>query len=292
MSLVSYFEVNVLESDLQEIVCCMGKPVAGNPSQVIMERAFAAANLDWRYLTFEIEPEDLGDAVRGIRVMRFQGASLTFPHKGAAVELVDELTDSARLMQAISCIRRDGDRLIGENTDGQAFVTALRECLELADKRVVLLGAGAAARAIAVELGQAGVAQITVVNRSADAGQRLVDLLKGTISVAAEAELWDGEYSVPEECDILINATPIGLLDPDARVPLDLATLQPTTLVADVIFNPPQTWLLREAADRGCTVLAGSSVLVQQAALDFKIWTGQEPDFVVMREAMEEFLEI
>ncbi|MCU0879716.1 MAG: shikimate dehydrogenase, partial [Pirellulaceae bacterium] len=154
-------------ASLQEIVCCIGQPVAGNPTQYMMEKAFVAAGLDWRYLTLEVPPEKLADAVCGLRALGFKGANFTIPHKVAVIPLLDELSPAAEMMGAVNCVNRVGDKLVGENTDGKGFVQSLREFGELTGKRVVVLGAGGAARAIAVELGLSGVGEITIVNRSA-----------------------------------------------------------------------------------------------------------------------------
>ncbi len=275
---------------LQEIVCCMGQPVAGNPTQFMMERAFTEASLDWRYLTLEVAPENLAHAVRGMRAMGFAGGNFTIPHKVAVLEFLDDLTEAARLMGAVNCVYRDGEKLVGENTDGKGFVQSLREVTDPEDKRVVILGAGGAARAIAVELGLNKVAQIAVVNRTLERGQELADLLQNKAGVSARFVEWKGNYEVEEETDILINATSIGLNDDSQRVPLNAKTLESQTVVADVIFNPPQTRFLRAAADQGCTTLDGLGMLVNQAVIGFKIWTGVDPNPSVMREALEEFL--
>jgi shikimate dehydrogenase len=285
-------EVHVPDSALQEIVCCIGRPVAGNPTQFMMQRVLANTGLDWCYLTLEVAPEDLADAMRGIRALGFRGVSLSIPHKVAAIPLLDALSESAELMGAVSCVRREDSRLVGENTDGRAFLEALRETCEPAEKRVLLLGAGGVARAIAVELGRAGVAEIRVANRTVERGQALVDLLQQRLSVAAQLVPWDGPLVIPGDVSILINATSVGLLDADARVAIEPQSLHSSLVVADVVFNPPQTWLLEEARRRGCTTLNGLGMLVNQAAINFHLWTGLEPDKSVMREAVEEYLEI
>jgi shikimate dehydrogenase len=156
----------VPDSALQEIVCCIGQPVAGNPTQFMMQRVLAHAGLDWCYLTLEVAPEDLADAMRGIRALGFRGVHLSIPHKVAVIPLLDGLSESAELMGAVSRVFCDGRRLIGDNTDGRAFVEALRETCDPAEKRILLLGAGGVARAIAVELGRAQVAEILVANRT------------------------------------------------------------------------------------------------------------------------------
>jgi shikimate dehydrogenase len=279
-------------SSLQEIVCCMGQPVAGNPTQFMMERAFAAAGLDWRYLTLEVPSAKLADAMRGMRAMGFKGANFTIPHKVAVLQYLDELSPAAELMGAVNCANRVGDKLVGENTDGKGFVQSLRETGDPAGKKVVILGAGGAARAIAVELGLAGVSDITIVNRSAARGEELVGVLRDRVRVQAQFAALHGDYEVPADAAIFINATSIGLGDAKARVPVAAGSLRPELIVADVVFNPPETWLIRTAADRGCRTLDGLGMLVNQAVIAFKIWTGTEPSAGLMHDALEEFLSI
>ncbi|MCP4813230.1 MAG: shikimate dehydrogenase [Planctomycetaceae bacterium] len=270
----------------------MGQPVAGNPTEFMMERAFAAAQLDWRYLTCEVPPENLASAVQGMRAMGFRGGNFTIPHKVAVIQYLDDLSESAKLMGAVNCVNVQENRLIGENTDGKGFVRSLQEITSPEEKRVVIFGAGGAARAIAVELGLSGVAQITIVNRTPQRGQELVDLLNQRVNVTAELAAWNGDYQVDESTDLVINATSIGLGDPDARVPVDADSLHGEMVVADVVFNPPETVFLREAAEQGCTVLDGLGMLVNQGVIGFQIWTGVEPNATVMREALEEYLEL
>lgn len=282
----------VAAASLQEIVCCLGQPVAGNPTQFMMERAFAAAGLDWRYLTLEVPPESLPDAIRGMKALGFKGGNLTIPHKVAVIPLLDGLSAAAELMGAVNCINRGEATLVGDNTDGKGFVQSLRDLIDPKEKRVVILGAGGAARAIAVELGLAGVAAITIVNRSEQRAQPLVDLLNERLKVSTNYVKLAGDYSIDPTADIFINATSIGLGDAQARVPVGPSSLRAELIVADVIFNPATTRLLREARDRGCQTLDGLGMLVNQGAIAFKIWTGRDPDVGVMRESLEEFLAV
>jgi shikimate dehydrogenase len=212
------------------------------------------------------------------------------PHKVAIIPLLDDLTEAARLMGAVNCWKRQNDRLIGDNTDGKGFLQSLRTLVDPAGKRFVILGAGGAARAIAVELGLAGAAEITIVNRSAERGQELADLLNDKVHVPARFVAWDRSIHLPEGTDVLVNATSIGFADPQARAPIALDTVRPSLIVADVIINPPETRLLREANAQGCRTLDGLGMLVNQAAIAFRIWTGLEPDTGLMRDAVEEFL--
>ena len=285
-------ELPVSHASLQEIVCCMGMPVAGNPTQYMMEKAFEAAQLDWRYLTLEVAPDDLAAAVAGMRAMGFRGANFTIPHKVAVLEHLDELSEAAALIGAVNCVHRRQGRLWGENTDGKGFVQSLSGVIDPAHKRVVVLGAGGAARAIAVELGRAGAAHVTIVNRTQKRGEELCGALDERASVSASFAAWDGEYRAADDTDVIINATSIGLGDPQALVPIDYAALRPGMVVADVVFNPPSTLFLRRAKQAGCTLLDGLGMLVNQAAIAFEIWSGAKPNRDVMREALEEFLEL
>jgi shikimate dehydrogenase len=261
-------------------------PAAENPTVAMVEAAYRHHELDARYLNCEVAPEALGDAVRGARAMGWAGFNCSIPHKVAVIEHLDGLGESAEVIGAVNCVvARDG-RWIGENTDGQGFMAALRTVVDPAGKALVVLGAGGAARAIAVEAALAGAAAITVVNRGRERGEELANLLSSL--TRAELVEWRDEYSVPGDADILVNATSIGLFpDVDARVPVDVDSLRPGMVVADVIGNPPRTRLIRDAEARGCTVLDGLGMLVNQGVIGIRHWTGVDPDPAVMREALE-----
>ena len=171
--------------------------MAGNPTQYMMEKLFSHHGLEWRYLTLEVLPENLGDAIRGIRALGFRGANITKPHKVPVIEYLDRLSDAAAQIGAVNCITRDGKQLIGENTDGKGFLQSLRGSIDPRGTRIVLLGAGGAARAIAVELALAGAAAITVVNRSAQRGQSLVDRINERTKCASYFFAVGGGFSRP-----------------------------------------------------------------------------------------------
>lgn len=275
---------------LQEITGCIGLPVAGNPTQYVMEKAYAQAGLEWRYLTMEVSADALSDAVRGMKALGFHGYNCTEPHRSAVIPLLDGTTDAARQIGAVNCVFRDGEKMIGDNTDGKGFVESLRTLVDPTEKRVVLLGAGGAARAIAVELGLAKIGHLTVVNRSAERGSSLVSLVQNQLGIAAELVEWHGEFSIAPEANIVINSTSIGQLDGAARVPVVAGTFHAGQIVADIAYNPVHTRLLKEARDHGATTLDGLGMLVNQARHSFKIWTGIEPDMDLMRDALEEYL--
>ncbi|RLS39271.1 MAG: shikimate dehydrogenase [Planctomycetota bacterium] len=273
----------------QELTACFGKPVAENPTQAMVEAAYIHHNLAWRYLTVEVDPADLADAVRGARAMGFRGFNCTIPHKVAVIQHLDSLGESASLMGAVNCVVRRGDRLIGENTDGLGFVQSLRTLTDPKGKRVLMLGAGGAARAIGVELALAGASHITLVNRSAERGNALATLLRDKAKIACDLVLGTADAKIPEGTDVVINATSIGLYpDVNARLPLDTAGLKPGMVVADVIPNPPATRLVREARAKGCMVIDGLGMLVNQGVIGIRHWSGIDPDPAVMRKALED----
>lgn len=275
---------------LHELVGSMSQGAAGNPTVAMIEAAFVHHGLHWRYINMEVAPEELGAAVRGARAMGFRGFNCSLPHKVTVISHLDGLGESAAVMGAVNCVVRCGDKLIGENTDGKGFLKSLTSVTDPRGKSVVIFGAGGAARAIAVELGLAGIRQITVVNRSASRGAELVEMLRGKLNLNAELVVWSGDYAIPASTHVVINATSIGLYDSQARLALDVNSLKPGMVVADVIGNPPRTRLIRDAAERGCTALDGLGMLVNQGIVGVQYWTGIEPNAAVMRQALEQAL--
>lgn len=272
----------------QELTAAFGQPIAENPTQVMMEAAYRAAGLDWRYLTVEVAPEGLAAAVAGARAMGFAGFNCTIPHKLAVIQHLDTLGESASIMGAVNCVVRRCDKLIGENTDGKGFTESLRELADPVGKRVVIFGAGGAARAIATELALAGASQLTIVNRNTDRGADLAKLVADRTDAQSVVVPWAGDFRVPADTDVVINATSIGLYpDVDARIAFDTDTLTDRMIVADVIPNPPRTRLIRDAEQRGCRTIDGLAMLVGQGVIGFKYWTGKDADASVMRAALE-----
>ena len=287
-----WMDPDVSNSSLQPILALLGWPAAGNPTQYMTEKAFAHHELDWRYLTLEVAPDDLGDAVRGLRALGFCGGNCAQPHKRSILPHLDRTTQTAGLVGVVNLIVRDEDELIGENTEGKALVESLARQTNPTEKRIVLLGAGRMARAVAVELALAGAAEITVVNRTEDHAAELAELIGGNLDTPCSAVVWDGEYSVPPETDVLIHATSIVQDDPRRTASLEPDSLSPQMTVVDATIDPPGTWLLDEARRRGCTTIDGVEVFVRQAAINFQRWTGVDPEQTVLREAVEEFLEL
>ena len=272
-----------------ELVGVFGYPVAENPTIVMQEAAFAALDLNWRYLNIEVLPQNLEIAMQGLRAMNMRGINLTIPHKVEVLKYLDEISPDAELMGAVNTVRREGDRLIGENTDGKGFLRSLREDAKLdpAGKRFVFWGAGGASRAMTVELALAGARSITVINRTLKRGRELTQLIGENTPAAAEFIAWDSTISIPANTNVLVNATSIGLFpDVTEKPDIDYDSLTGDMIVCDVIPNPPQTAFLEEAKQRGAHTLDGLGMLVYQGAIGFTMWTGKEAPVSVMRDAL------
>jgi shikimate dehydrogenase len=272
-----------------ELVGVFGHPVSENPTVVVQEAAFNALNLNWRYLTIEVLPEQLGDAMRGLRAFNMRGVNLTIPHKIEVMQFLDSIAEDARLIGAVNTVINNGGNLHGENTDGKGFIRSLTEesHVSIPSKKVVVLGAGGAARAIVVELALRGAGEILVVNRSTERGEALVN----TVITCSEAKSryipWSGILKIPYDTDILINATSIGLFPGVEEKPgIDYDTIRPGMVVCDVIPNPPRTAFLKEAERRGAKTIDGLGMLVNQGAIGFKLWTGLDAPVDVMKRAL------
>jgi shikimate dehydrogenase len=283
----------VPSASLIEKCCLIANPAAGNPTHYLVEQAFAQAGLDWRFMTFEVAPEQLGDAMRGIRALGFHGVKVGEPFNETVVEHLDDLSDVARRCGSVNYVTANSDRLVGDNTEGTALVELLRQHIDPVGRKAVILGAGRVARAIAIALVDAGMTTITVASRKEDAGQKLVELIGPQSGATATFVPLDGDsLTIEPETALVINATSQGSTNPDANLPINVETLAPKIVVADVAYNTSRTWLTHQAGERGCRIIDGLSLYVEQTALAFRAWTSAMPDTVSMREAAEEFLGI
>ena len=276
-----------------ELTGVFGDPVDGNPTGVMEEAAYEAMGLNYRYITCKVTPEDFPDAMRAVRALHMKGVNLTMPHKIMVIPFLDELSEAAAIIGAVNTVvvREDGS-LFGENTDGKGFVEALRrEGESPKGKCVTILGAGGAARAIAVECALAGALKVTIINRTEERAKELAKLIEDKTPASAQALLWKEGISVPEGTDILINATCIGLgEDRDHRPDIAYESIKPGMVVSDVVFNPADTLFLQAAAGQGAKTIGGLGMLACQGARNFTLWTGKEaPLDVMIRQLKVEF---
>jgi shikimate dehydrogenase len=277
---------------VQPLLALLASHVGGNPTQYMFEKAFNHHDLDWRFLTFEIEPTTLGDAMRGLRALGFRGGYCADPHKQAVLPWLDRTSDTAAALGTVNLFYREENALVGENTEGKGVVRAIQNLLDPSEKRIALLGAGRAARAVAVELAAAGAAALMVVNRTESRASELAALLAEKYPIAVEVVPWRGDYAVPADVEILIDATSVRQIEGGTRLPVVSESLRPELFVADLTADSRRTWLLDEAAQRGCQTLDGISMFIEQVAIGFQLWTGVDPNRQVLHEAVEEFLEL
>jgi shikimate dehydrogenase len=264
----------------------LGYPVGHSVSPPMHNAAFNELDLPYKYSLLETPPEKLGETVQSLRENIFGGASVTIPHKIEIIKYMDTLADSAKRIGAVNTIENHGGRLIGHNTDAIGGVKALTEKYgELSESRVVLLGAGGAARALAQELAPK-VSELVILNRSADKAERLARELSGNTVGAGLCE-----QRVVKTADIVINATSVGIAPNVSESPIDAVYLRKGQLVYDIIYNPIKTRLLRDAEKAGAETLGGLWMLVYQGVEAFKIWTDIEPNAETMYRAALRVLE-
>lgn len=271
-----------------ELTGLLGDPVDGNPTGVMEEAAYRAAGLNYRYITMRVSKEHLQAAFEGIKAVGYKGLNLTMPHKIMIIPFLDELTEAARIIGAVNSVVEKDGRYIGENTDGKGFVRALGKAgVTLAGKHVTILGAGGAARAIAVECALAGADHITVVNRTKEKGEKLASLIETQTKSRADFHPWTPHFPVPADTDILIQATSVGLFpDVTEKPDIDYHTIMKDMVCADVVFNPVKSAFLKEAEEQGASIVTGIGMLVEQGALNFTLWTGKEAPVAVMYDTL------
>lgn len=275
-----------------ELTGAFGDPMDSNLTEVATEAVYQDKGLNYRYLTVLVRPDDLEDAVRGIRAMNMKGMNLTMPHKIKVIPMLDELSEAASVIGAVNTIivREDGS-LLGENTDGKGFVQALgNEGVSVDGKNITILGAGGAARAIAVECALAGAASVTIMNRTFSRAQELADTLIKHTKTKAHAIRWDKPVQqIPADTDILINATSISMDGPN-KPDIDYNAIRSDMVTADVCCRPEGTPFLQEAAKRGAKAIDGIGMLACQGVMNIKLWTGVDASPAVFADVVRQEL--
>jgi shikimate dehydrogenase len=257
----------------------LGWPLEHTLSPTIHNAAFRRMGIDCVYYAWPVPPEELDDAIRGIRALGALGANVTMPHKQAVVEHLDEISGDAQALGAVNTIQRYGGKLIGHNTDVDGF----REFLEgdsgvsIAGRKALVLGAGGAARAVVKALADGGATSVTVAARDPEKGTEAAKLAS-----VGEAIEWSLAERATGEANLIVNATPLGS---DGENPLPGAPFHSGQVVVDLLYRPPTTALVRAARGAGAQGWGGLGMLVHQAAASFRIWTGQEPALPVMSAA-------
>ena len=266
----------------------IGDPIEHSLSPEMHNAAFKKLGLNCIYLPFRVAPRDLKSAMMGMRALNIRGFNVTTPHKTAVIKYLDELDEAAQEVGAVNTIHNDKGRLIGYNTDGLGALKALQERNEdPSEKRIVLIGAGGAARAIAFSL--AGRARsVLILNRSKHRAVKLAKDVERRLGKKTLARPLVGNSLLEalRGADILINATSVGMYPRTDETLATRKVLHPDMVVFDIIYNPPKTLLLREAEAAGAKTICGVGMLVHQGAEAFKIWTDHSPPIEVMRRAL------
>jgi shikimate dehydrogenase len=286
--------VTVLVSGRTAVCAVIGDPVSHSLSPLLFNTAFAAVGLDWTYVAFPVAAGNVAGALTAMRTLGIRGYSVTMPHKDDAARLVDHPSAAVVALGACnSVLRRADGSLEGHNTDGDGFVDALAAATgrSPAGLRVMVLGAGGAARSIIEAVGRSGAASVVVVNRTAAKAEVAAALAGpgGTVGPSPHRIDIDSMRTV----DVLVNATSVGMgagNEATAGLPVPAESLHAGLTVVDIVYRPFVTPLLAAAAERGATTVGGLGMLIHQAGHQFRIWTGVEPPLAAMTAAAEAFL--
>lgn len=257
----------------------IGWPVQHTLSPAMHNAAFEALSLDYCYVPFPVSPHDLKDAIRAIRALNIRGINVTVPHKETVIRYLDQVDPGASFIGAVNTIVNTEGSLTGYNTDGKGFMQSLSENrINLANKDILIIGAGGAARAVGYALVQQ-VKSVSLFGRTKVRVQKLADDLHRIKKNA----LLCNDLSALAKYHMIINATPLGLKDDDP-LPLDTSSLRPGQIVYDLIYK--KTRLLDVASGKGCIAFDGLGMLLWQGVSAFELWTGQKPDVDIMRNAL------
>jgi shikimate dehydrogenase len=276
---------------LTEIYGVIGHPIAHTASPAMHDAAFAALGLNARYVAFDVAPEAVGDAVRGMRALGVRGLNVTVPHKQAVMPFLDEIADDAAIIDAVNVIHNTDGRLVGHNTDAVGLLRSLEEAgMGMKGADVALLGAGGAARAVVRAARLARARSVTIINRTLSKAEALAAAFSSdAMPVSAPGPGNPAFDSGVKNAKIIVNATSLGMMESDAA-PLNFELLDTGHCVIDIIYNPWETALLRAARESGARTLNGFGMLVHQAAESFHIWTGRPAPIEAMRRAGEKFI--
>jgi len=268
-----------------KILCVIGHPIEHSMSPIMHNAAIQDLGLDYLYIAFDVPPNKLKEALKGLKSLNIKGINVTLPYKEKAIKFIDKVDEIAQKIGAINTIKNEGGFLIGRNTDAEGANKALIDAgCEFAGKNVVLIGAGGAAKAVSYSLASA-TNKITIINRTEDRAKKLVSELKSRTGLNIESKKYS-ENILKEEignADILINATPIGMYPTIDISPVSKKILHSDLFVFDLIYNPLETQLIKNSKEIGCQTLSGLDMLVNQGALAFEWWTNRKPNLELMK---------
>jgi shikimate dehydrogenase len=275
----------------KQLTTMIGHPVAENPIDQMFDAVFAHYGLHWQFWKSDVATEaQVGAAIGGIRALGFAGACITVPWKVASIPFLDEVDADVKAIGAANYMTIREGRLIGHNNDGKGVVKAIRKITEIQGTRVVMLGAGGAGRAMAVELAWAGASHLTLITRREAQGVEVAQTVTRASGVPCDWQPWVGEVQVPAGTQILMNATHLGCAPEMEPVPVNWETISPETTLVDVITNPRITPFLKAAQEKGCPIVDGVEMLVQLAMQIFEEWTEIKPEEKIFQQAVAKAL--
>jgi len=282
---------------MKKLVGIIGYPISHSVSPAMHNAAFKILGLDWEYLPFEVKPEDLEKKVAELREKGLIGFNVTIPHKEAIIPLLDEVTKLPKIIGAVNTVKNEGGKLVGYNTDGAGFIESLKTdaSFKAAGKKAVMLGAGGAAKAVAVMLASEGIKELVITDIDLEKAEALTDYVGSyfDVSVMCAKQKSDELKRALKEADLIINATPIGMHPKEDKCPIDEKTeIGKQTTVFDLVYNPPETKLMKLAKEKGARAFNGLGMLVRQGAIAFTIWTQKPAPVDVMWKAAKETLGI
>lgn len=273
------------------LTCLLGTPVAHSISPQMHNEAFRQLGLDYVYTAFDVAPEDLKQAVDALKLFNVRGFNLTMPHKTAILDMLDELTPAARLAQAVNTVTYENGKLIGHTTDGTGYMRSVEDAgFSILGRDMTLLGAGGAATAICTQAALDGMKNIYMFKRKNASWQEAKAFAdKITRSTNCNVSLYDIADTIQlkqalDKSVILTNATNVGMAPDTDATPVDASLLHPNLIVSDIIYNPKETRLLKEAKAMGCPVMNGLYMLLYQGAAAFECWTGKEMPVSIIKE--------
>ncbi len=270
----------------------IGDPIEHTLSPIIQNAAFKALDLDYVFLAFKVSPNQVDKAIAGMRALEIVGLNVTMPHKEAVIKNLDQIDENAKFLNAVNTIHNKDGQLIGYNTDGIGAIKALKENgSNPKGKKILLLGAGGSARAIAYALAKQ-TDELIILNRTVSVAKKIVNLLNKTLNkkILADSLTTQKIREHIQQSDILINATSVGMKPNSNQSLIPKQLIKPKMTIMDIVYNPVETKLAREAKSAGAKVVSGTEMLIYQGAASFEIWTGKTAPVEVMRKAALERL--
>ena len=271
-----------------KIIGVIGHPIEHSMSPPMHNNAYKDLKLDYIYVAFHIQPEEIKNLINSAKCMNIQGLNVTIPYKTSIIPYLDEIDETAKKIGAVNTIQFKDNKAIGYNTDGLGAIKSIQEYTTLEDKKILVIGAGGASRAITFSLINENIKSLTIANRSEDNAQQLIkNLKKETNFEEINYQSIKNASNVIDEVDIIINTTPKGMYpNHHEKPPIEADNINKKHIVMDIIYNPLETQLLKKARENGAKTINGTKMLINQGIISFEIFTGVTPKYESFEEAL------